>query len=126
MAGATVLVTGGGSGLGRQIALRSARRGARVVLWDRDEAAARSVRDDIRAHGRQADHEVVDVTDEAAVAAAADRAGPVDVLVNNAGVVTGRRLLDSVHRQAEVISGLAIITAHLIKPTKILIPHGFF
>ena len=95
LAGATVLVTGGGSGLGRLIALRSARRGARVVVWDRDEAAARGVRDDIRAHGRPADHEVVDVTDETAVAAAADRTGPVDVLVNNAGVVTGRRLLDA-------------------------------
>jgi all-trans-retinol dehydrogenase (NAD+) len=98
LTGRRVLVTGGGSGIGRQVVLRSARCGADVVVWDRDEAAALAVRDEVRAHGRRAEHAVVDVTDEARVAAAAEAtqaSGPVDVLVNNAGVVTGRRLLDA-------------------------------
>jgi len=95
LAGATMLVTGGGSGLGRRMALAAARRGSRVVIWDLDAAAGAAVRDEIRAAGGQADAQCVDVTDRDAVKAAALEAGAVDVLVNNAGVVSGQRLLDA-------------------------------
>ena len=95
VAGATLLVTGGGSGLGRRMALAAARRGSRVVIWDMDAAAGAAVRDEIRAAGGRADAQYVDVTDRDAVKAAAVEAGAVDVLVNNAGVVSGQRLLDA-------------------------------
>ncbi|QDG88036.1 SDR family oxidoreductase [Pseudarthrobacter sp. NIBRBAC000502770] len=95
LAGATLLVTGGGSGLGRRMALGAARRGSRVVIWDVDAAAGAAVRDEIRAAGGQADAQYVDVTDRDAVKAAAAEAGTVDVVVNNAGVVSGQRLLDA-------------------------------
>lgn len=94
--GSTVLITGGASGIGRLMALGAARRGAaRVVVWDLDLSAAEAVAAEARALGAEAVAERVDVTDAAAVEAAAARAGAVDVAVNNAGVVTGARLEDA-------------------------------
>lgn len=93
LAGATVLITGGGSGLGRQLATQAAIRGARVIVWDRDAEAARSTAEAIGG-----EHQQVDVTDADAVRTAA--AGlAVDVLINNAGVVTGKLLLDATEEQ---------------------------
>lgn len=81
--GRTVLVTGGGAGIGRAIAEAFAEQGARLVIAENDPGRAADAR---AAFGTQADVHDVDVTDRAAVAAmAAALAGPVDVLVNNVG-----------------------------------------
>ncbi|MGN7149131.1 SDR family oxidoreductase [Arthrobacter sp. SAFR-179] len=101
LSGATLLITGGGSGLGRRLALGAARRGSRVVIWDLDAARGAAVRDEIRAAGGFAEAHIVDVTDREAVKAAAGVAGPVDVLVNNAGVVSGRPLLEATDEAIE-------------------------
>lgn len=94
----TVLITGAGSGIGRLLALGAVRRGARVVIWDRDEAAGAAVREEIRADGGEAWSWAVDVSDRVAVATTGDETirtvGPVDVVINNAGIVTGRRFLE--------------------------------
>lgn len=95
LSGATVLVTGGGSGLGRRMAIGAARRGADVVIWDVSADRATAVRDDIRAHGYPAEAHTADVTDKAAVRAAAEATGEIDVLINNAGVVSGKPLLEN-------------------------------
>ena len=95
LSGRTVLVTGGGSGLGRRMAIGAARRGARVVIWDVSAESGSSVRDEIRAAGNLAEAQTVNVADKDAVKQAAAAAGQVDVLVNNAGVVSGRQLLDA-------------------------------
>ena len=81
------IVTGGGSGIGRAIALAYAREGARVVVADRDrsaaEAAAAEAPDQIAAH-------VADVTSSedvrGMIVAAVERFGRLDVLVNNAAI----------------------------------------
>ncbi|MDQ0769611.1 all-trans-retinol dehydrogenase (NAD+) [Pseudarthrobacter defluvii] len=101
LSGATLLITGGGSGLGRRMALGAARRGSRVVIWDVDAEAGAAVRDEIRAAGGSAEAQAVDVTDRAAVSAAAAAAGPVDVVVNNAGVVSGQQFLDATDEAIE-------------------------
>lgn len=98
VSGRVVLITGAGSGIGKLLATELAARGARLVLWDVDEAAAQLVAKEIEAAGGTAAAYPCDVADRHAVqtAAAAVLAdhGRVDVLVNNAGVVTGARLLD--------------------------------
>ena len=89
--GDVALVTGGGSGLGREIALELARCGCEVVLWGRRLGPLEAVAEEIAAlaRGRRARVAAVDVGDAAAVLAAAERVGRVDVLVNNAGIHHG-------------------------------------
>ncbi|MDQ0147646.1 SDR family oxidoreductase [Pseudarthrobacter niigatensis] len=114
LAGATLLVTGGGSGLGRRMALGAARRGSRVVIWDVDAAAGAAVCDEIRAAGGQADAQYVDVTDRDAVKAAAAEAGTVDVVVNNAGVVSGQRLLDATEDAIERTMNVNVLALYWV------------
>ena len=87
--GKTAVVTGGGGGIGRAICLRLAYEGATVGVLDKNADAAAVTADAAMAVGARAIAQVVDITDYAAVVAAvADferSAGPVDVLVNNAG-----------------------------------------
>lgn len=87
------IVTGAGSGLGREYAIQLATRGARVVANGRSEANTAETVGMIRAAGGQAIRCVVDLTSagaaEAVVAAALDEWGRIDALVNNAGVGHG-------------------------------------
>src|SRR5437870_7427608 len=83
------LVTGGGSGIGRAIALRFARAGGRVAVLDVAEPAARDVAREIEACGGAGLAVPCDVSRQAdvqrAFQAVAQRLGPVDILVNSAG-----------------------------------------
>jgi NAD(P)-dependent dehydrogenase (short-subunit alcohol dehydrogenase family) len=80
------LVTGGGSGIGRAIALLFAQHGAKVWVVDRNGAAGAETVALIRAAGGEAEAAVVDVSDPLAVDALAARLPEVEVLVNNAGI----------------------------------------
>ena len=89
--GKRAIITGAGMGMGRAAALRFAAEGARVGLLDVDEAAARSVADEIEAGGSGGGLVLsADVTNEEQVAAAVERAvtawGGLDLVVANAGV----------------------------------------
>src|SRR4051812_3325028 len=95
------LVTGAGSGIGRAIAHRLAPHGACVVVTDRDEQAAHTVAAEIGGSDT-AVAVPLDVTDEAAVAAAVRAAvlayGGLDLVVNNAGLSLSKSLLDTTAR----------------------------
>ncbi|MCW2289612.1 SDR family NAD(P)-dependent oxidoreductase [Leucobacter luti] len=86
-------VTGGGSGIGRQVSLRLAREGARVGVVDLREEAAQAVAEEITAAGGEALVVVADVTSaaqvEAGVAQLNDAFGGVHFVVNCAGVAFG-------------------------------------
>ena len=87
--GQAAIVTGGGQGIGRGIALALADEGVAVALFDVNAPAAGAVAAEIRARGRRAIALEVDVTDLARVEAATTDVvatfGRLDVLVNNAG-----------------------------------------
>lgn len=84
-----VVVTGGGGGIGGATCRRFASEGAKVAVFDLNQAAAEQVAAQIRAAGGQAQTMRCDITDRAsvdqAIAATEEALGPVDVLVNNAG-----------------------------------------
>ncbi len=88
LVGKRALVTGGGAGIGRAIALAFAREGASVLCADIDEGSARAVAEEARAAGAEAEAVRCDVAREdsarAAVEAARERLGGLSVLVNNA------------------------------------------
>ncbi len=88
--GKTALLTASGQGIGRATALAFAREGARVIATDVNAAALAALRAECGCETR-----VLDVTDPAAVLAAAADVGVVDVLFNAAGFVHGGSVLDA-------------------------------
>ncbi len=98
VSGKTCLVTGGAMGMGRLLAETLAREGARLALWDKNEAALAEAKEAVEALGAKVRTDVVDITDRALVYETAEKVtddvGIVDVLVNNAGVIRGGMFLD--------------------------------
>lgn len=82
--GKTAIVTGAGSGFGAGIARKFAAEGARVIVADLNADAARDVAGEIGGTALCCD--VADAGSVAAMVAAAERTGPVGILVNNAGI----------------------------------------
>ncbi|MBM6591372.1 SDR family oxidoreductase [Brevibacterium sp. RIT 803] len=94
--GARVLITGAGSGIGRLMALDAAARGAaEILIWDLSAETGQAVRDELVATGAKARSFAVNVGDSSQVTAAAEETGPIDVLINCAGIVTGKKLLEA-------------------------------
>lgn len=90
LAGKTAVVTGGGRGLGAALCEALAGAGARVVVADLQGAQAELLAKSLAERGHAASHCRLDVGDEAQVAtclaAAVDRHGSLDIVINNAGV----------------------------------------
>jgi NAD(P)-dependent dehydrogenase (short-subunit alcohol dehydrogenase family) len=99
LGGRVALVTGASAGIGRAVALRLAREGAAIGVLGRDVDRTQATADAIRADGGRAAPVACDVADRAAVGAALakleDALGPAAILVNNAGVLTLAKLLDT-------------------------------
>lgn len=96
--GQTAVITGGGAGLGRELALMFSGAGAQVVVADIDANAAATVANEVGDRGGRALDQPVDVTDEKSVVALFDRVqaelGGATILVNNVGVYPNRPLLE--------------------------------
>ena len=93
-----VLITGAASGIGRLLALRLAESGGRLVLWDIDREGLDQAQAELAAAGYEAETYVCDLTRRHEIATIAAQTladgGAVDILINNAGIVSGKRLLD--------------------------------
>ncbi|UPQ84484.1 SDR family oxidoreductase [Pseudomonas knackmussii] len=89
LSGKTVIITGGGGGIGRALCLRFAAEGSRVAVLDRDEAAAQSTAELVSEAGGNAVAYAADITDYAAIVETVEKIerdlGVPTVLVNNAG-----------------------------------------
>ncbi|MCO5197822.1 MAG: SDR family oxidoreductase [Anaerolineae bacterium] len=97
--GKKVLITGAASGIGRLMAQKIAAKQAHVVLWDINQAGLDTVAEELRTQGRVVSTYAVNLADREAIYAAAeqvkDEVGAIDVLINNAGIVSGQPLLDN-------------------------------
>ena len=92
------LITGGARGLGRLLALKIAARGSHVVLWDIDDESLAKVAEEISAAGNNVTTYLCDVSQREMIYKIADKVrnevGNVDIIINNAGVVTGKPFLE--------------------------------
>ncbi len=90
LSGRSALVTGGGQGIGRGIALKLAEQGADVAIADINEEGAAAVVDEIKRIGRESFAVQIDVTDNESVVSSIggviSRFGHLDILINNAGI----------------------------------------
>eukprot|EP00123_Amoebidium_parasiticum_P010678 comp20244_c0_seq1/m.25303 comp20244_c0_seq1/g.25303 ORF comp20244_c0_seq1/g.25303 comp20244_c0_seq1/m.25303 type:complete len:309 (-) comp20244_c0_seq1:737-1663(-) len=96
--GKIVVITGAGSGIGRLMSLRLAKLGCYVLLWDLSLESAEKVAVEIIEAGGKAKAYQSDVSDRETVYRLANQikeeVGPVDILINNAGIVSGKKILD--------------------------------
>lgn len=96
--GKIALVTGAGKGIGRAVAVALAREGVHVGLLARTESQLQAVAQELQALGVKTAVAAADIADRAAVEAAVARVqqalGPVDILINNAGIGTFAKFLD--------------------------------
>ncbi|MHA6669326.1 SDR family NAD(P)-dependent oxidoreductase [Homoserinimonas sp. A447] len=113
VAGMSVLITGAAMGMGRIYANKAVAEGAaRVVLWDIDEALLNQAKADLSSQSTDVTVQVVDVSSLEAVRAAASEVlagGPIDVLINNAGIVRGKYFWE--HDQERDIAATMSINA---------------
>jgi 3-oxoacyl-[acyl-carrier protein] reductase len=119
LASRTALVTGGGRGIGRAIALALAEYGASVLVNDLDEAPASETEAVIRQAGGVASSLAGDISDPALpqrlVDAAVGRFGSLDIIVNNAGYTWDNVIQKMTDEQFQ-----AMLNIHLVAPFRIL------
>ena len=84
--GKKVVVTGGGSGIGRAISLGFAKQGAEVHIIDLDSEGTRKTIEEVQAIQSNAQLHLIDITNLEAIQALALTLQPIDILVNNAGI----------------------------------------
>lgn len=120
-----ILITGAGSGVGRRMALTMAREGATLIVWDINPSALENVLDELYlASSTKHFGYVCDVSDSDQVREKAQivlrQAGRVDILINNAGVVSGKSFLDC--SEKEITRTMAINTMALFWTTRAFLP----
>lgn len=105
IAGKVALITGGGQGIGRGIALRLASDGADIAIIDVNNEKAAAVADEVRALGRKATTFKADVTKREEVYAAINHVekelGGFDIMVNNAGTASIQSIAEITSEQVE-------------------------
>lgn len=117
----TILITGAGSGIGAGIAAELARAGHPILATDLDLDAARETAKTIKADGGEAEAFELDVASADSVQALADKlSGPVDVLVNNAGLQYVSKLEDFPMEKWEQL--IAVMLTGAARLTRTLLP----
>uniref|UniRef100_A0A3B3SFF7 Short chain dehydrogenase/reductase family 16C, member 5b n=2 Tax=Paramormyrops kingsleyae TaxID=1676925 RepID=A0A3B3SFF7_9TELE len=100
VAGETVLITGAGSGIGRLIALQFASMGVTLVLWDINKEGNKETAKLVKEKGAKRVHTYIcDCSEKDEVYRVSDQVkrevGDVSILINNAGIVTGKKFMDA-------------------------------
>uniref|UniRef100_A0A1I7XH25 Short-chain dehydrogenase/reductase 3 n=1 Tax=Heterorhabditis bacteriophora TaxID=37862 RepID=A0A1I7XH25_HETBA len=122
--GEVVLITGSGSGLGRGMAIEFGKLGAKIVLWDINEEGNAETKQILDKMGVESHAYKVDLSKRDEIYATADLVksdlGKVDILINNAGIVTGKKLFECPDELMELT--MAVNTNALFFTTKAFLP----
>jgi len=93
VAGKTMLVTGGNQGMGKLFCERGVAEGAKIIIWATNEQTMKETAEGLTRRGGEVYTYKVDVSDRSAIEKAVrnvlEKHGPVDILINNAGIVVG-------------------------------------
>lgn len=123
LVGKTVLITGAAAGIGREMALQLAKEKANLVLIDINKSKLLETANQIAKKGCQAATYICDMADHRAVEKIATRIKKtfsVDVLINNAGIVIGKTILDETYE--EIKKTIDVNLLGLIWMTKQFLP----
>jgi all-trans-retinol dehydrogenase (NAD+) len=118
--GKNVLITGGGSGIGRLMAIEfGTKEKARICLWDINPTGLETVARELKDMGvKDVATYQIDVTDKKTVYQTAERVkkefGKIDVLVNNAGIVAGEYFWDLTDQQIEKVMNVNAIAPMIV------------
>lgn len=122
--GKVAIITGSTSGMGRDTAYLFAREGAKVVVTGRNEARAKAVVDKIKAEGGEAIYVLADTSDLSAPQkifdATMETYGTVDILFNNAGMLSTAPILDCSLEEFQKVMNVNVTSAFLL--TKLVAP----
>ncbi|MDQ0159826.1 SDR family NAD(P)-dependent oxidoreductase [Alkalibacillus salilacus] len=113
------LITGGGSGLGQALALRYAKQGYSIYLVGRTENKLADTKEQIEKQGGQAETLTADITNWDSVQSLAKQVGPIDLLINNAGVGFFNTIENLEKNEIDTmvdvnVNGLIYTTKHLL------------
>jgi all-trans-retinol dehydrogenase (NAD+) len=127
-----ILITGGASGIGKLMAQEFLKLGARVIIWDIDEAKLNAVKEDLSVLGN-VDVYRVNIADQENIKAAyvnvMNDHHKVDVLINNAGIVVGKYFhehsVDEIRRTMEINAYAPMFITHLFLQDMLKINSGY-
>uniref|UniRef100_A0A0K0DV25 Short-chain dehydrogenase/reductase 3 n=1 Tax=Strongyloides stercoralis TaxID=6248 RepID=A0A0K0DV25_STRER len=109
-----VLITGGGNGLGRSLAISFGKLGSKVVLWDIDKKGLQETIDTLKKDGVECWDYVVDVTNKNQIYETADKVkesiGSVDILINNAGIANAKLFLNTPDEDLQKIVNINLMS----------------
>lgn len=110
---ATVLITGGASGIGKLMGEMCLQQGARrLIIWDIDENKAVALVTSLRSRGYEVHYNILDLEKTEAIIKAAkevlEKFGAIDLLFNNAGVVVGKEFIHHTHRDIDFTTNINV------------------
>jgi NAD(P)-dependent dehydrogenase (short-subunit alcohol dehydrogenase family) len=123
--GRVAIVTGAGSGIGREVSIRLAEMGASVAILDKNSETARETADRINPLGAGALAIACDVTSGSACQRATEQAvaafGRIDILCNNAGIVVRKDVVSLEEREWDAVLAVTLKSVYLL--SREVIPH---
>uniref|UniRef100_A0A0N5B9M3 Estradiol 17-beta-dehydrogenase 11 n=1 Tax=Strongyloides papillosus TaxID=174720 RepID=A0A0N5B9M3_STREA len=119
-----VLITGAGSGIGRLMAKEFGKLKAKIVIWDINEAGAKETMEMLKKDNIECWSYKVDISKREQIYEAAEKVksevGDVDILINNAGIVSGKKIFDCDDNLMELTMAVNV-TSHFFT-TKAFLP----